>query len=173
MNNSYFFFDLEDFINDRVDWDSAYFLGTKILSQYPEPISSSFDDVGSKMLLTTSILSIAQTEYPDLLTIRAFLLLPRLRARLLNALQQGKLSEFGIEVINGIVYLLDCPEDRIAQLIKLSERAIDLYLKNFDFPQEAIIPRAKYLDLIFPMPNNASDPIYGSEPNSAQILLSA
>lgn len=173
MNNSYFFFDLEDFVNDRTDWDSACFLSTEILSKYSEPIYSSFDAVGSKMLLASSILSIAQTKYPDLLTIRAFLLLPRLRARLLNALQQGKLSEFGIEVINGIVFLLDCPEDRIAQLIKLSERAIDLYLKNFDFPQEAIIPRAKYLDLIFPVPNNASDPICSSEPNSAQILLSA
>lgn len=164
MSKNFSFFKLNKFIADRNDWDTAHLISSTILLKH-YPFASSFDNVAAKMLLTTSILSIAPTKYPDLLTARAFLLLPSLKDRLSIAEDRGKLSEVGIEVINGIVYFLECPDDRLERLILLCESAIDLYLTGYELPEEAMTRRTKYLDEMFSLPNTVE--------NFNKILLSA
>ncbi len=150
------YFNLTSDISDKNDWDKAFEISLEISSKaaHSKPVTS-LVEMGSKMLLTTSILMASQTDYPDLLTVRILLLLCNLKARLKNAQQQGKLITTSIEIANGFQFFIDCPDLKITPAILLKTiNALDNYLSRLELPltEWDFITREEYLEQILPMP---------------------
>ncbi|MGF1488728.1 MAG: hypothetical protein ACFBSE_16710 [Prochloraceae cyanobacterium] len=161
-NNAPNLFNLANQINNYLDWDNAYILAQKTfanLNEEKEP--NTFVTVSSQMLLTVSLLLSRTTPFPDLLTVKTFLLSNQLSARIFLAKNNGRLIEFGTEIYEGFQYFLDLPDrdDTIKTIVDRSLSAIDSYLldinqvdDNLILKPNDLIMRAKYIDRLFPLP---------------------
>ena len=149
------FFNLNLYILHQEDWNNAYQISETIYlignnTQY----ISTFLKINSKMLLTTSILMAARTNYPDLLTVKLFLSLSDLKQRLKKASKDGILDRLGLEIANGYSVFLDCPDDPESEEIIIKTRnLVDRYLKKVELPdmQLNLRDRLLYLNQIFPI----------------------
>ncbi len=155
-------FNLKSLIKDKFDWYNAYLLSQTILLELQDPLKQdSFVQVASQMLLTTSILVSRQTIYPDLLTVRTFILLPKLTMRIFDADINQNLTNLGPEVDDGFQYILDIPNNPtiFETIVEAIVGAIDSYLYKINQADFNLMldvkdykDRANYLDRVLPLP---------------------
>lgn len=144
-------------IKNKEDWESASQIAELLYSQsnYYQK-HSRFLKISCHTLLTAAILLCYQTIYPDLLSVRNFLLLPRLKERLSYADKELKLIKFGTEVTNALQQFTCCPNSDITLDLILIEtiKIIEFYLarRNLNFLRADFILRADYFQRLFPLP---------------------
>ena len=151
-------FDLRDLLKDFEDWETAYQITETICLKfnYSQQFST-FISVSSKILLTTSILLCYQTPFPDLLSVRNLLLLPKLKQRLCYAYSQDKLINFGLEVVNGFQHFTGCPHcgETIQTIVSQAVNALDRHLRtmvDLTVTEEDFNSRLDYLKQLLPLP---------------------
>ena len=147
------YLNLSDRVNNRDDWNGAFELAEEIYSQLPNKEHSSFINMASKMLLSTSVLFAFSSWYPDILTAKSLLLLPQLRTRLILAAKQPISVSIGIEVAVGFQYFLECPSSQSQAIVTESIKAIDLLLTQsfFGFSADDFKLRSIYLERVLPL----------------------
>ena len=155
-------FTLSDLIEDQEDWNSAYRITQEIYDllsldsgNVREP---RFIGIGCKTFLTTSILLISQTNYPDLLTVKTFLKLPYLLARLVDISAEESAINLGQKVANDfrqlLIFTKNCPEQiEVFDAITTEPiLALDGYFKenNLTFTKSQITERSSDLEQLLP-----------------------
>lgn len=144
-------------ISDKEDWESASRIVELIYSKSDRQKElNSFLKITCNTIITTSILLCHQTIYPDLLSVKIFLLLPQLKARICYANKQQQLTRFGTEVSNGLQLFTCCPtsEKTLKNIFIEAIMAIDEYLRemNLTFSKEDFRSRREHLEQLFPLP---------------------
>lgn len=141
----------------KEDWESASQIVEIIYQENQSRKISTFLKISSKTLLTSVIILCNQTIYPDLLSVKSFLLLPQLKKRLCHADSQQKLIKYyGSEVDNGLQQFTCCPSSEpILEIIIIEAiRAIDCYYYqiNKTYSNSDLKARYNYFKQLFPLP---------------------
>ena len=158
--NSEIVFALNDRISNKEDWNSAYQITQEIYQTWIQDSENKREPrsigIGCKTFLTTSILLISQTNYPDLLTVKTFLKLPDLQSRLVNIEVKDNGINFGQQVSSHFQGILNFTKDFSKELeifnaiVTEPFLALDNYLKrnNFTFTESQNLERFSHLNLV-------------------------
>ncbi len=153
-------FSLNDRIINREDWNNAYQITQEIYDTWIQDSGdkreSCFIGIGCKTFLTTSILLISQTNYPDLLTVKTFLKLPYLLARLVDISGEESAINLGQKVANDfrqlLIFTKNCPEqiEVFEAIISEPVLALDSYFKqnNLTFTKSQVTERSSDLEQV-------------------------